>query len=156
METLVAISILSLALSGILSLFSMGVRSSVGASNQIKAFFLASEGIEFLRNKRDSNIISGAIWSDGFDGCEDGCYADVYAEDSGITSCSGACPKLRFNSELNRYDYGAGSAETVFTRRIVSERVNDRELKISSEIFWPQGGIERSFSLVEHLFDLSF
>lgn len=156
LETLVAISVLSLALAGILSLFSIGVRSSTNAGNQIKAFFLASEGVEYLRNKRDSNIISGSVWSGGFDDCESGCYVDVYASGFGIVSCSGVCPKLKFNSALNRYDYDSASSETIFTRRIISERINDREIKLSSEIYWPQGGEERSFSLVEHLFDLSF
>ncbi|QQG46148.1 MAG: type II secretion system protein [Candidatus Niyogibacteria bacterium] len=155
LETLVAIAVLSLALAGVLSLSSIGIRSSSGASNQIKAFFLASEGVEYVRNKRDANILAGSNWISGLNGCEGGCYVDVYAP-GGIVHCSGACPKLRFDAFSNRFDYDPDSQETIFTRKIIIVPINSQEISLSSEVSWVQGGITRGFSLEEHLFDLSF
>ena len=155
LETLVAISILSLALAGILSLFSMSLHSSSGTVNQIKAFFLAGEVIEYVRNKRDSNILAGKNWSSGLNSCQAGCYVDVYDFGSGMNPCSGVCPKLKFNSALNRYDYEAASAETTFTRKLTIEQIDVREIKLLSEISWMHGSESRRFTLEEHIFDLS-
>lgn len=155
-ETLVAISALSLALAGIISLSSISIRSSLAADSQVKAFFLANEGLEYIRNKRDTNIISGLSWLDGLTGCADGCFVDVFASGYSINTCSGGvCPKLKFDSSLNRYDY-AGEQETIFTRKLTITEISSYEIKVVSEISWTHANTPRSFSLEERLFDLSF
>ena len=154
LETLVAISVLALALAGILSLASIGIHSSVNSANQMKAFFLASEAVEFIRNKRDSNILSGSGWLSGLGGCEGGCYLD--APNGVISACAGGvCPKLKFNPATNLYGHGLG-ADSIFTRKLTITQSASYEVKLSSEISWPQGGISRNFVLEERLFDLSF
>ena len=154
LETMVAISILALALAGVLSLASLGVRSSSGAANQIRAFFLASEAVEYVRNKRDSNVMTGADWLAGLGGCESGCYIDAYNDT--ITTCvGGSCPKIKFDPETNIFGYLSGS-ETVFTREVAITQVVSYETKLTSKISWMQGGISREFVLEERLFNLSF
>lgn len=155
-ETLVAISALSLALAGIISLSSIAIRSSLAADSQVKAFFLANEGLEYIRNKRDTNIISGSSWLDGLTGCTDGCFVDVFASGYSINSCpGGVCPKLKFDSGLNRYDY-AGAEETIFTRKLTLTQITPYEINAVSEISWTHANTQRGFSLEERLFDLSF
>ena len=129
LETLVAISILALALAGILSLASIGIRSSSSAANQIKAFFLASEGIEYVRNKRDTNILIGSGWLEGLGG--------------------------KFDSSANIFNHLTGQ-DSVFTRKITIIQVAPYEIKLASEIYWTQGSVARAFTLEERLFDLSF
>lgn len=154
LETLVAISILALALAGILSLSAIGIHSSSNASNQIKAFFLASEAIEYARNKRDSNVIAGSGWLAGLGGCEEGCFIDAYGDT--VSPCAGGvCPKIKFDPSANRYNHVSGS-DSVFTRKLTIAQSADYEVKISSEVSWMQGGLPRTFVLEERMFDLSF
>jgi len=59
-ETMVAISILMLALIAPMSLATESLTVAFYARNQITAFYLAQEGIEIVRSVRDSNIITAA------------------------------------------------------------------------------------------------
>ncbi len=71
-EALVAISILLIAVVEPLSLTANSVSNANFAKDQITAFYLAQEGIEFIRNKRDSNYLNDANgnWLSGLDTCK--------------------------------------------------------------------------------------
>lgn len=56
-ETLVAISILLIALTGPLTIAAKGLNTAYYARDQITAFYLAQEGIEYLRNIRDGEAL---------------------------------------------------------------------------------------------------
>jgi len=55
-ETLIAVTILMIAIVGPLSLVQAGLFSSVHQRNQITAMYLAQEAIEFVKNIRDTNF----------------------------------------------------------------------------------------------------
>ena len=57
-ETLVAISVLVVAITGPLTLASQSLFAAVYAKDQTTAFYLAQEAIEMVRNKRDNNILT--------------------------------------------------------------------------------------------------
>lgn len=58
-ETLVAISILTIALTGPLAIIAQALRSSYFARDQITAYYLAQEAVEYIRNQRDFNGLQG-------------------------------------------------------------------------------------------------
>jgi type II secretory pathway pseudopilin PulG len=70
-ETLVAISILTIAITGPLAIIAQALRSSYFARDQITAYYLAQEAIEYIRNQRDMNGLKGVDapaseeWLDG-------------------------------------------------------------------------------------------
>lgn len=70
LETLVAIAILVLALTAPLAIVAQALRSSYYARDQVTAYFLAQEAVEFLRNKRDNAGLQSATtaeeWTDSF------------------------------------------------------------------------------------------
>lgn len=70
LETLVAISILVLALTAPLAIVAQALQSSYYARDQVTAYFLAQEAVEFLRNKRDNAGLQSAAtaeqWTDTF------------------------------------------------------------------------------------------
>lgn len=72
METLVAILILVLAITGPLSFSQTGLRTSFVARDQMIAFYLAQDAIEAIKNKRDQNMIddvTGTVdWLSGLHG----------------------------------------------------------------------------------------
>lgn len=113
LETLVAIFILTLALTGPIYIASLAIRSSVESRDNISAYHLAEEAIEVIRNKRDTISLQPGVdqtnWLYGITGGEN-CLNPFPAID--ITSCymnrdtdgvysftqcpSGGCPALTF------------------------------------------------------------
>ena len=71
-EALVAIAILLIAVVEPLSLTANSVKNANFAKDQITSFYLAQEGIEFVRNKRDTNVLNGLTgtnWLSGLENC---------------------------------------------------------------------------------------
>ena len=64
LETLVAISILILALTAPLVIVSQALKSSYFSRDQITAYYLAQEAIEYIRNKRDNQGLSANAAAD--------------------------------------------------------------------------------------------
>ncbi|EKE19313.1 MAG: hypothetical protein ACD_9C00051G0003 [uncultured bacterium] len=58
-EVLITLMILSVGISAITALMTGNIRTTVNAKNQIIASELAQEGIEMVRNIRESNIVAG-------------------------------------------------------------------------------------------------
>lgn len=155
LETLVAISVLTVALLGAYSLTSFGVSRASLAKNQNIAFFLAQEAAEYASNQRLNNTLQGGDWLNGFDACRtnDGCYVD--AVNNSISPCSGgSCPKIRFDPGTG-YNYQSGN-ETVFQRKVKIETVDAaREIKLKVEMSWREREQTRSFIIEDRLFNWS-
>ena len=87
-ESLVAITLLMIAVTGPLALASKGLAYSNYVRDEITAFYLANESIDVIRNIRDTNLRSGIFWQNIPDSsgvpidlsvkCRDACYFDVW------------------------------------------------------------------------------
>lgn len=84
-ETLVAITVLALALVGPFSAVENSLFGSYVARDQLVAAALAQEGVEYIRSIRDNNYLNGRSWVDGFNG-----YSQCYSSSIGVTP-SGTC-----------------------------------------------------------------
>src|SRR3990167_10563893 len=64
-ETLVAISIFTVSILGLLSVLSGGISDTSYAKKKIIASYLAQEGIEYIRNMRDNYVLypSNGTWN---------------------------------------------------------------------------------------------
>jgi len=132
LEVIIALFILSIGIVGMLTLISMSIKDSAEARDSIVASQLAQEGIELIRNKRDSNILSGA--SDVFEDIDvdNDCLVDI---ESGIV-----CNKSDFR--LNYVDvdgvitflHSNGTA-TKFNRKMVIARTSG-QLSVRSLVYW--------------------
>jgi len=124
-ETLVAVLLLTTAIAGPLTVASKSLLAALVAKDQVTAFFLAQDAIEFVRFARDTNKLQGSDWLAGtgvdLSNCEgaDGCYIDTLSA-SVPTACLGACPVLRYHTTNKHFTYGTGSdtIETIFRRTI--------------------------------------
>ncbi len=67
-ETLVAIAVFSLVASAAYTASYHSISNSIFARDQIIAFYLAQEGIEYVRYQRDTNALSRKEWSSGLEG----------------------------------------------------------------------------------------
>ena len=105
-ETLIAISILVLAVTGAFAAAHNGMMSSLYSKDQVTAFYLAQEAIEQIRNLRDQNGISGNAqgWLAGIanagDPCAVGnvCYVNALSSSAPLIQCPAVCPNLLLNS----------------------------------------------------------
>lgn len=59
-ETLVAISIFTMSILGLLSILASGISNTNYAKQKMAATYLAQEGIEYARNVRDNKVLSGS------------------------------------------------------------------------------------------------
>lgn len=79
-ETIVAVTVLTMALGGPFLLAAKSLRSAAYAREEIAAARLAEEGLEAVHNMRDNNAAesdSGVRWDDQMNSCATGCILNV-------------------------------------------------------------------------------
>ncbi len=122
-ETLIAITVLTISITAPLVLASEGIKSTELAKEQIVAFYLAQDAIEYVKNVRDENKLSGDNQLVGLSSCdvendpenESGCTIDTTNDN--ISNCSGTCSPILFDSSKNIYNHSSGSSSK-FTREV--------------------------------------
>ena len=174
-ETLVAISIFTTSVLTLVIMLSQGISDTNYAKNKIIAGYLSQEGIEYVRNLRDTYVVSGATAQAGWNafvnklsngGCmlSAGCFFDDIAifEDSSITfsafsACGTPCQVLNYNfgvGSLGKYFYAIGQSSG-FRRVINVTVVGVDEVKVSSTVYWGQASGTKNVVLSENLFNWS-
>lgn len=164
-ETLVAISVLLLSLAGPLSIAAQALQGAYYARDQITAFYLAQEGIEYIRAVRDQNYLynesltpeqretSGRDWLYGIDECiGTNCIIDFKNVTHEV--CGGSCPVLKVSDD-GLFSHGANGENSIYTRTVSLTYADEeeKELIITVTISWQTGRFERSFNLEERIFD---
>jgi prepilin-type N-terminal cleavage/methylation domain-containing protein len=181
-ETLVAISIFSISILGLLSVLASGITSTTYAKNKIIAGYLAQEGIEYVRNMRDTfvlydydsngNPIGWASFINKITPCETtkGCFFDDSSVPFSIPSnmamknltlnpCSSAtCPNglLLYNSSTGEYGYANNGTSSGFVRKVwmIPNNLNpSNEIQIFSVVSWTQGSGNYNITFSENLFN---
>jgi Tfp pilus assembly protein PilV len=155
-EALVAIFIFSLALVSLITITSRGVTGIAQARDQVTAQFLAQEGIEIVRNARDTDFLqtlpptnASVSWLNNLSQCEfpDVCY--ISASNDIHALAQGSSLGL---SVLNDGMYEAVSTSGVkFTRRIFYTQTNPNEIEVNSIVSWNNGATPREVHLVTTL-----
>ena len=150
-ESLVAITIVLISIVGPLTIISKTLSFARFARDEITAFYLAQDAVEFVRNTRDNNVIAGDDWLAGLSACVGGnCSVDSAA--GAIVSCGASCDPLKLSSS-GVYGYTNGE-NTPFVREVLIAEVSlGREATIDVLIKWNQGIFERNFSVREYMFN---
>lgn len=176
-ETMVAISILLISVVGPLEIASKGLFSAMYAKEEITAFYLAQEGVELIKNVRDSNYLVDAYtatgntnWLSKVSECvldathTVGCTIDPTQfsnEDDEIETCDedDLCPPLKFDGTSGIYSYSVdpGVEESKFTRTvsIVYDPITPNEAKVVSTVAWSSSllGNQKSTTLTATIFN---
>jgi len=175
-ETLVAVSIFSLAVVSLMSSMSKSIADTGYAKKKIIATGLAQEGVEYMRNLRDTYVLYDAEgaqtgWNNfnsklAASSCStaNGCFFNAdglnYGDtsqpmiDITLTACSSStCPNgtLLHNATTGRYNYASG-VNSGFSRSIKVIQ-SSNQTKISSTVFWTQGSGPRNVVFSEDLFN---
>ena len=161
-ELIISIFILTVAVVGIFSIFSMMVILTADAADKLTATYLAQEGLEIVSNMRDSNWLnmdacaantsctSTYNWDDGLDCARPiGCQGDYKTG----TLVSGANTTLAPWSDSYLYinpggfyesSFRTGDTPTKFKRRILIAPVKDANgtsdyiLSVEIQVSWDQ------------------
>ncbi len=158
LETLVALMAMSLMFVGPVTLITKAIGNSYYSQNRIIASYLALEGVEYVLNYRDNNLMQGPDWLDRLDRCTASrhyCYVDV-ANDR-LNTCGGHdCDPLRYDSSGHYYNYSSG-VDTIFSRAIKIDTpvggLSD-EAKLSVTVSWPEKtGATRTYVLEREIFN---
>ncbi len=156
-ETMIALTIITFAILGPISLATYSIRASSLAKNQVIASFLAQDAMEYIKNWRDDNYLSGApSWLTGLGGpcsVSPGCKVDTtvpYSSGTAITNCGGGCSALKYDGLS--YNHSTG-ADTIFTREFIMKEIIGQEAEVSITISWEDRFGPRSFVLEDHIFN---
>jgi len=165
-ETLVAISIFSISILGLLSVLTTGVVNTTYDKNKVVASYLAQEGIEYMRNMRDTYVLydttspsngwtlfrnkltscTSSVASCGFNNVAPG-------PSTTISPCSGNTCELYLNQGVYSIDHSTGG-DSGFARKVWMTVVDaNKEVKIFSEIDWKQGSNTSTITFSENLFE---
>ncbi|MDO8594703.1 MAG: prepilin-type N-terminal cleavage/methylation domain-containing protein [bacterium] len=172
-ETLVAIAVLLLAITAPLTIAERGLASAESARQEITAFYLAQEAVEYIRNLRDTNAINGlggtSDWLENLDFCfdaEEGCGVDPTANgttEPQIIECEtdpNDCLLYQYKTGTNDKLLGlfghrttSGWEKAQYTRKVfVKEIEAGKEAKVRVTISWVAGALgSRTITVGENL-----
>jgi prepilin-type N-terminal cleavage/methylation domain-containing protein len=159
-ESLVAIFILVISLTGPMVFSQSGLRASFVSRDQITAFYLAQDAIEYIKNVRDNNVLADlndpdttVDWLNGLGECfNNGCSIDTI--NTAISNCTIFSPGcmtdpddpessaeyLEINDE-GKFVVSGGVEDSIFARHIIIEPIDnsyiaDDQVEITVYVRW--------------------
>lgn len=172
LEALIGIAIVMVAITATFGATQSGLQSAIESRDQITAFYLAQEGIEYIRNIRDTNGLQSpsAPWLTNIsanpltDKCYFGnsCIVDAVKSQTNLpTKCLGGgstpCPNLYQDSSTGLATSGmygnttsAPWVQTKFNRQIQIVQISPSEVSVVVTMKWGNG---KTFIARESIFD---
>src|SRR3989338_9524652 len=173
-ETLVAVSIFSVSVVNLMVVLGGGISNTNYAKQKMVSSYLAQEGIEYVRNLRDTYVLydgSGAQngWSQFMSkltgaSCQlsNGCYFDDQGLNFGsnaqpmtaitMAACGSSCPALRYDRSTIKYGYASG-VSTTYVRKIKITSISADETKVFSTVSWSTASSSFSITFSESVFN---
>ena len=171
-ETLVAVAIFATSITALISITARGINNNIFVKNKLIASYLSQEGVELVRNMRDSAVLPensvpwdvflsdtenwiGECYSSTVQG-SNACYIDgVTSELSAFECIDGVCPVLGFDQQSSTYSYSV-ITDSIFTRTITVRPIesgNNQEVLVDSIVEWSQGSNTYRVSYKYNLFN---
>lgn len=150
-EVIVAIFLLAVGAGGVYTLINQSLNSMSVLRSHLIASYLAQEGIEVVRNIRDTNWIKGSFWTSGIE----------TAQDCGVDYTSNSCQTLQADQVLSIgsngfYSYAVGT-DTIFKRKITLRKRSiysaDDALEVIVTVSWQERGVTKEFKAKEAIYN---
>lgn len=157
LEVIIAVFILTIGIGGAFALITQVTKTSSLPNSRLVASYLAQEGVEIVRNIRDSNFLgisngSGGNWDDFIviPLCGTTEYEAIYSSTS--LDCFGDS-FLQIDGD-NRYIYASG-VPTLFKRKITitPDIVDPKKITVDVEVFWEEKGLPASVTAATEMYD---
>lgn len=162
-ELLITILVITVGIAGAFIAIQQGISAIDYSSSRFTAALLAQEGVEIIKNIRDTNLLQNTAWNDGFsiDGDYEVQYSDPHSLDPSLAkpACSPNCDfvdaSLRFLKKTDNgfYNYTSPN-ETKFKRRINITTVSPDKLELEITVYWrKRGGGHYELILRQHIYN---
>ncbi len=147
-ETLLAVLLLASAIAGPLTIASKGISAGLVAKDQITAFYLAQDAMEYVRYARDSACLAAgssgcdtSIWLSTLGPCvsTDGSVFCKIDSVTGAVSTFAATDILKYDSTTHAYGYTSGTqTPQKYTRKIsiVNTVATPDEAVVTVSVTW--------------------
>jgi len=168
LESLIAVAILALAISGPLYAANRAIVVSKIASDRLTASYLAQEGIEEIRKMRDDEYLTlykasqstAPSWTNFTNSISEcagtyGCTMDPWNGPlTFLNACNLACTDTLYSDD-NTKQYsltsGVGKTKTPFVRSIKVTAISANEVSITSVVSWLFQGTAYTITISDHL-----
>lgn len=134
LEMLMALSMLTIAFLGIMTLVARSFFLNRIATGQTTATYLAAEGIEVTDNIVQHDIYAGNKWGTC---CGTGGAFTVEYDSTSLTPLFGNTPPLLYNAASGTYQYKTGAASPYSRTIYISVAAN--EITVKSIVQWSSG-----------------
>ncbi len=150
-EVIVAILVVTVGVSAAYIVIQQIISYTYQISSRLTAAYLAKEGIEIVRNIRDTNWLQGEDWDEGLKVSQCNCYASEnkyceadYNDTQAMTKCGIVCvdppcvsdfQPLKINSGFYSYENGS---ETKFYREFIIKPGTNLEVAVL--VWWIEKG----------------
>lgn len=164
LEVMLAFGVITIGLLGVLSLALQNAQVQSISKNYLVASMLAQEGLELVRNVRDTNFIradQGYDWEYGqgansaTDIVQDGSYAIDYnlAVDNIPDDFTNDRTRLYLNGGRYTHQAGAGSSNTPYRRLILVTDYNPNYVEVQTIVSWTERGRTHNYEAVTNLYN---
>lgn len=148
-EVIVILFVISVGLIGVLSLIVQNIQSQNLNKNSSVVYQLAQEGLELIRNVRDSNWIAGNSWNKNL------APGEYYMDYQNLFPNPLISPDQgNLYQDSNGYFFHNSIGTPTVFRRILLIKNNDlNSVRIKSSVFWFDRGRSFSYELETLLYD---
>ncbi len=168
-ETLVALFILTLSITGPVYIASVAFRNTIDSRDNITLQYLAEEVVEVIRNKRDKKLFVQnelSNWTLHVDKCipTNPCYMENESNEYTFTNCGNGCPNISFDPDSTSTVYGVKDVtnKSKFIREFYIENESSSGsseivgIKLVVNIRWSDKGRDKIYSLTERLYKIDY
>jgi prepilin-type N-terminal cleavage/methylation domain-containing protein len=145
-EVLVTVFIIGVVVTGLYGILAWNIRLAVSISNNYAASLLAQEGIEVVRNIRDTEWQQSSSFGLSL---PDGDYSVQY--DSSALG-NDQDEYLSFDAPTGSFSYN-GSVDTIFKREIVISSPTVDQKAVVVNVTWREYGNDKTLSAEDRLFN---
>lgn len=167
LEVFIAIAVLTIGIGGVFLLVRQTISFGSGTSLKLTATYLSQEGLEIVRNIRDTNFLKihkgqGGTWTTGLTGCASGCEADY--NDTSLMAFGNRFLKqaeVQGQDNYRLYTYDSG-LDSLFVRKITIVPGGTAEppcpgnsdlLCVSVEVSWQERGRSNTVQAATKLYN---
>jgi len=151
-ELIFSVMIFIIGVLGVYAVQTRIVADTTFAVDKLTASYLSQEGIEIVRNIRDTNWVRDVYWKDNLPtGAWEVDYSTLSLENSYMGN------KLYIDDSNNLYGYAPSGQQTKFQRKISISSGTDSEnndfLAVVSTVYWENRGKTYNVSAQENLYN---
>ena len=154
LEVMLAIFFLTVGIGGAFMVIQKTVGLSSVSVSRLVAANLAQEGIEIVRNIRDTNWLEGEDWDKDIGGAiETTTYHEADYNDTALSLWVDPGTNLNYDDD-GFYSYNSVTNPTKFKRKItISKDADADKLKVTVIVEWQERGATHNFTAQEYLYN---